>query len=389
MDVQLKTEEFMKLKLYSSLLLLTAILLVSCKSAQKLYQQGRYDEAVQLAAKKLGKKPNDASTLDILQNAYRYAVEDHEGRIRTLSNSSSDLRWESIYGEYADLQRLYDAIHRSPSIFDAVQPTDYSTFMQTYKEEASNARLDRGQQLLEQNNKVSARQAYNEFQQALALKPGDLGIRQKIDEAYAAAVTNVAILPLVRYGFQYSNYNFDYNQFNYELARYLENNNRSNFIRYYSDGRSDVRIDNVVEMRFSDVNIGRYRDQRNVREVSKQIVSKETVYKPDSIIREYITVKAKITTTVRSIQADGLLQATARDQDNRRTWGETYRGNYSWTASFATYTGDERALSAEDKKLLAQREQWPPSNDEIIRIIMNEIRNKTECGISDYFNRYQ
>ena len=53
----------------------------------------------------------------------------------------------------------------------------------------------------------------------------------------------------------------------------------------------------------------------------------------------------------------------------------------------AAYTGDERALSDEDKKQINQREQWPPSNDEIIRIIMDDIRRKTECGINDYFNR--
>ncbi len=81
------------------------------------------------------------------------------------------------------------------------------------------------------------------------------------------------------------------------------------------------------------------------------------------------------------------MQATVRDYNDRRIWGDTYRGDYSWTYTFATYTGDERALSEEDKKLINQREQWPPSNDEIIRIIMDDIQRKTECGISDYFNR--
>jgi hypothetical protein len=117
------------------------------------------------------------------------------------------------------------------------------------------------------------------------------------------------------------------------------------------------------------------------------VVSKEIVISKDSVVREYTTVKVKIITTIRSINADGLLQATVRDYYDRRIWNDTYRGEYSWTYSFATYTGDERALSDEDKKLINQREQWPPSNDEIIRIIMEEIQRKAQCGISDYFNR--
>jgi tetratricopeptide (TPR) repeat protein len=380
----------MKLKLYTVIFITLTALLFSCKSAEKMYLKGNYDEAVELAAKKLSKKPNDAGLLQTLQSAYRFALEDHESRIRNFANSFDDLKYERVYQEYLDLQRLYDAVHRSPAVFDIVQPTDYSAYITTYKEQAANARVERGQTLMDNNTKQGAKDAYAEFQRALDLKPGDIPIRQKLDDAYANAVTNVVLLPLTRYGIQYSSYNFDMNNFNTDIMRYLNNNNNNRFVRYYQDAEArsyNLRTDNIVEMRFSDVNIGRYRDQRNTREVSRQIVGKERVYSKDSVVKEYITVKATITTTTRSIQADGLLQATVKDYNNRWLWSDTYRGDYSWQASFSTFTGDERALSDEDRKLIAQKEQWPPSNDEIIRIIMNEIRNKTECGISDYFKR--
>lgn len=376
----------MQMKLYSFFFLL-AITFVSCKNAEKLYRQGRYDEAVEQAAKKLSKKPGDAATLDILQNAYRYAVSDHEKKIENYTNSNSDLRWENIYREYISLQNLYEAIHRSPSVYEVVQPTDYSSFVTTYKEEAGNVRYERGLELMDQNTKKGYRDAYNEFQKALSLKPGDLSIKQKLDEAFANAVTNVVILPPSRFGFQYSSYFYDFNSFNYDMLRYLNNNNRSQFLRFYSPNEAvNMRADNVAEMRFSDINIGRYRDQRSTREVSKQIVGKERVIKADSVVKEYITVKAKITTIRRELQADGLLQATIRDIDNRYLWSDTYRSDYRWVYSFAIYTGDERALSDEDKKIINQREQFPPSNDEIIRVIMNDILNKAQCGISDYYN---
>lgn len=376
----------MKLKLYS--LLIGTIFLFSCKTAQKLYQRGQYDEAVELAAKKLSKKPNDIGLLTVLQDAYRYAVQIHESRIRNLSNSNSDLRWEQIYHEYSSLQRLYDAIRRSPSVYDIVQPADYASYLTTYKEQAGNAREDRGDELMNQNTKSSFRQAYYEYQKALSLKPGDLTIKQKMDDAYANAVTNIAIMPLTRFGIQYSQYRYDYDDFDYQLLRYVNDHRSGPFVRFFGDNDRSQPIDIGVEMRFSDVNIGRYRDERSVREVSKQVVSKEIVHKPDSVTREYITVKARITTTTRTLKANAILQTIARDMNNRHIWSDTYRGDYSWVYSFATYTGDERALSDEDKKLLAQKEQWPASNDEIIRIIMNEIRQKAQCGISDFFNRY-
>ena len=74
------------------------------------------------------------------------------------------------------------------------------------------------------------------------------------------------------------------------------------------------------------------------------------------------------------------------DQNNRRIWSNTFTGDYRWMTTITTYTGDERALSDNDKKLINQRPEFAPSNDEIIRTIMNELRYKTACGISDYYN---
>ncbi len=378
----------MKLKIYSLFIIIGGSFFLSCKSAQKSYNKGNYDEAVNLAAKKLQKKPGDTKLIATLQDAYRFALNDHESRIRNYANSNNELKAENIYHEYTQLQYLYEVIRRSPSVFNIVRPTDYSSYVATYQEKAGNARFERGLDLMEQNNKISYRDAYNEFQKALSFKPGDLSIKQKMDESFANAVTNVIILPLTQHGYQYSSYNFDYNNFDRNILRYLTNNNRNRFLQYYPESGAPnqaVRADNIVDMRFSDVNIGRYRDQHSTREVSKQVVAKEIVIKKDSVVKEYMTVKAKITITTRTIKADALLQATIRDYNNRGLWSDTYRGDYSWEASFATYTGDERALSEEDKKLLDQKEQWPPSNDEIIRIIMNEIQMKTECGISEYF----
>lgn len=377
----------MKLKLYTPVLFL--LLLVSCRSAEKLYNRGDYDAAVELASKKLAKKPGNKELIQIVRDAYRFAVEDHESRIRNLEISSSDLRYEKILSEYSSLQRLYDAIRRSPTAYDVVQPMDYSSYLQTYREEAGNVREFRGDDLMAQNTKNSFREAYYEYQKALALKPGDLVLKQKMDEAYSAAVIQVSIQPLSRFGLQYAQYSYDYGQFDQDMLRYLNSHRQGAFLNFYGMSQPGVRADFAVELRFSDVNIGRYNDQRETREVSKKVVSKEIVHGKDSVSYEYITVKAKITVTTRRLQANALLQATAREvETNRRVWSDTYRGDYNWVATFATYTGDERALSDEDKRMINSREAFPPDNDQIIRIIMQEIRSKTECGISDFFNRY-
>jgi tetratricopeptide (TPR) repeat protein len=328
--------------------------------------------------------------LDILQNAYRFAVEDHEARISNNSNSNNDLKWEWNYGEYLQLQRLYEAIHRVPSVYDAVHPTDYSSYVATYQEEAGNARYDRGLALMENNTKNSYRQAYYEFKRALDLKPGDLSAKQKLEEAYENGAINVVVLPVTQSGFQHSSFDYGFVNIDNNVLRYLTSNNNNLFVRYFSPAEANslnIRTDQVVEMRFSNIDINRYRDQRDTREVSKQVVVKETVIRPDSIIREYATVKAKITNTRRTLQSNGLLQVTVRDYTGQWLWSDTYRGDYNWSTDFSSYTGDARALSDDDKKLCDRREQFPPRENEIIRVIMDEAQSKAECGIKDYFNR--
>lgn len=375
----------MKAKLYL-IILLAVTTLYSCKTAKKMYAKGQYEQAVSLAAKELAKKPNDVALQDIILNAYQYAIEDHETRINAQLLSQSDLRYEKIYSEYQDLQRLYNAIKKYPAAYQLVNPTDYTSFITTYKDQAGNAREQRGDALMNQQTKTGYKNAYYEFQKALSLKPNDIVIKQKMDEAYANALTHVVIRPVVRYGFQYSSFSYDYQAFDYDLLRYIQQNNRGQFLAFHNNADPYAVADNTVDLRFSDINIGRYRDQRSTREVSKQIIAKEIVHKKDSVTYEYITVRAKVTTTTRTLQADGLLQASIMDQNNRRIWSNTFTGDYRWMTTITTYTGDERALSDNDKKLINQRPEFAPSNDEIIRTIMNELRYKTACGISDYYN---
>src|SRR6188474_1311756 len=278
-------------KIYTVVSLIAFVLLVaSCKTASKLYDKGNYDEAVQLAVKKLQKKP-DNEMRALLQSAYQYAVNDHEIRIRQLSDNTSDLKWEWIYAEYASLQRLYEAIHRSPEALAIVRPADYSSYLNTYADKAATTRFDRGMQWMDKNDKTSFRNAYAEFEVALQYRPGDLTILDRKNEAFQLAVINVVVMPMESNRYRYSSYN-DYAVRNLEtdVLRQLQYNNGNQFVKFYSswDANSQhIQADQFIDFRFSTLDIGRTRDENSTREVSQEIVVKETVYRPDSVVKEY------------------------------------------------------------------------------------------------------
>jgi hypothetical protein len=393
----------MKLKLYSLKILITLIILASCKSASKLYEKGNYDEAVTVAAKRLQKDPNDSKLQDIIQNAYRYAVNDHEGRIRSISETSGDSKWERLYNEYADLQTLYNAIYKSPSVYELVRPIDYSSYLVTYGEKAADVHYQLGVDLMDHAiDKKDFRSAYREFQSASRFKPSDAEINKMLHDSYEAALTRVVVMPVDDYDRSYGSYgpyssypaynnnnnsSFDENN----LVQKLQYNASNEFVKFYSSwdaNRSNVIPDEVMEMHFSRMNFGGLHDQATSRDVYKDVIVKETVYKPDSIVREYAKVKARITTTRRSMLSEGILSVNIRDNNGGWLWNDNIRNDFNWNVEFSSYTGDERALSESDKQLLNRQQQNAPDQYEVVRCIKENIYNDFLNRVRNYYSRF-
>lgn len=385
----------MKQKFYPYFLLISMmVVLVGCKSASKMYQQGNYDEAVELAAKKLQKKPGDAELVGVIQNAYRFAVNDHESHIQALSAGQSEMKYEAIYREYASLQRLYDAIYHSPGVMNVVEPTDYSSYLVTYADKTADAYRDRAYRRMDMGTKESFRDAYFDLEKALGYRRGDLEILEAKEEAFENALTRVVVLPMDDglNGFRFSSYNMaERYDLDDQILRNLKYNSSNLFVKFYSRAEArglNIVPDQVVELRLNTLQSGRMRDREERREVSKEIVVKETVYRPDSVVKEYAKVKAVITQHRRTLSADGSLFITVRDGDGRRIWSDQVAGGYDWATEFTTYTGDERALSENDRKLIRIRPENPPSDREMINCVLNDIQAKANNQLRNYFNRF-
>jgi hypothetical protein len=68
-------------------------------------------------------------------------------------------------------------------------------------------------------------------------------------------------------------------------------------------------------------------------------------------------------------------------------WSDNFNGGHRWETEFASFTGDERALSDADRQLINRRPEQPPHENEVMRCILNEINNNALYRIKSYFNR--
>jgi len=377
----------MNSKFYTLVFSLAILSLTACKSASKSYDSGNYDEAVHLAIKKIQKNPDNGEAKSILQNAYRYAVEDREKRIAQLATNNNEMKWEWIYNEYTQLQLLGDAIQKAPEARRIINPADYTSYINTYKEKAGDAHVEKGLQWLLNDDKLSYRKAYNEFKTALNFKPGNTDVQRKMEDAYNAAILRVAVItPEQHVGYRYTSN--AQRQFEGNILRSLQQNINNEFIKFHSTYETSLQpIDQVMEIYVDRMEIGRAYDEKKTREVSNEVVVKEIVHKKDSVTKEYGKVYAKVTTVQRKLKSEGNLIVAIRDMDGLNLWNDNVKGIHNWEASMASYTGDERALSDNDRQLLNQKEPKVPNEDEILDAIYRELNKDLLSKVKSYFNR--
>lgn len=384
-----KTYTMTKFYTLSSFLLL--LLLYSCKTVSKAYQRGDYESAIELGVRKLQKDPGDAETRNLIQQSYSYAVNDHEDQIRILSNSKNDSRYEKIYQEYLALQKMYETVHQYPAVASVVRTTDYSAYVATFRDKAADVHADKAEKWMEEGSKASYREAYKEYNAALRYRPEDFLLRRKRDTAYDFALTKVVISPIQRYGgYRYDQYQIE--NFQRDILRTLAYNMNNEFVKFYSeaDARNrDIEPDQIMELNLSRISIGQPYDRFTTREVSKEVVIKEIVYRPDSVVKQYGTVKAKITTTKRTLASQAELYITVRDAKGRVIWNDRFTGEHKWQSEHASYTGDERALSESDKTLLNQGNTNPPNEDAIMEELFRQIQSDLSSRLRSYYQRYQ
>lgn len=371
--------------------LITATILflfTSCKSGEKLFNKGRYDDAVAAFVKKLQRKPQDAVALQLLPKAYEQSVRLHEDKVNGYLRSDNPLKWEFVRREYRSLQRMYDIIYASPAAQKVVQPKDYRNAITGAQESAAQVRYERGMELLDRGDKASARDAYEEFGAALKMVSNYRDARQRMDEAFALGTVNVLVS---RIDVRSPYYQFSADQFRDALVRNLQQRSINRFVRF-SDERiaqnNNIRPDEYLEMQFYDFEVGQTYVDRFQREVSREIEVRSVKDTSGKFIKKYETVKATIYIVKKTVVSRGLLDYRIIDVTNNRVLRQDrIPGSYTWLNQVGTFRGDERALSDEDKRQMGGVDMPPPPPQELFMLFTRPIYDQLARDLQSFYSR--
>jgi hypothetical protein len=366
-------------------ILFAGLFLASCHSGQKFQASTSVDKPLFAAINELNKHPENQKAQKDIEVFYNQSKEHHEEAISVYESSMEGNRWDKIISELNALQHIYNSISATPGATRFVKPKNYLGELQSKKEDAAEDFYNRGASLLALEGRENSMQAYQAFKKSDQYISGYKEVSRLTKEAYEKSVVNVVINPIeddnlfISVGNGWGLNDFGYRPEDYQQSLVRDLGGRTgNYLpaRFYTNREARVdRIDPdwMVDLRWRNIDAIPSYPQQYTRQASKSVqIGSDTSGKP-----VYRTVYATLYITQRTFSVRGDLDYMIKDiEQNSSIDHGLLSDEVNWSESYATYSGDSRALGQEDWYLINNTSQYNnrnPSKADILNTLMRKI----------------
>ncbi len=372
---------------YLSYVLLIFVI-AGCSTGKKALKQGDYDTAVNQAINRLKSNDDSKKASATLKKAYAYSLEIHKSNISALENSVDPYKWDKIVREYEILDSQYDQIQRCPGCRKYVpNATSVERELQEAKGDAALVRYDMGMAAMQdKERRDKAIEAHKHFVAASNYIPRFKDTEYLKEEALYYATLRVVVEPIPSPSKALKlNQDFFYNK----VMEYLHRGSISTYVQFYTPEESKAQklewVDHVINMEFERFALGALNSRTYVEDVSRDSV----VLSTQNGEKVYGTVKAKLKVNEKSITGSGLLDFQVKDLErNRIVTQEKFPSQYEWKVSWATFTGDERALSQEQKDMVKSVELDIPRPQRMFEEFAEPLYQQVVDKLYYYYREY-
>ena len=379
------------MKTFNYLLVIAVVLvLAGCASSSKLYNKGKYNQAVTESIRKLRSSPNDAKSQTILVQSYQMAVSTALREINIALQSNSVTRYDVVIDRYEQLNRLANEIYTSPKAIELIpEPHEFHEELRQTKEIAAWHYYEQGVQAMNKRTVIQARDAHLYFIKANTYVNGYRDVIAKIDEAlYAATLRVVVEAPVLPERYQFSA-DFFYSN----LVTEMNKSNQYKYVHFYTpEEATNAGMDNphqYIALDFLDFTVGNVHEAKTTQEMKRENVPIEVNVNGVKTVAN-ITVRANFTTYQREIISRGKLHVRIIDAHAESVVEQqTFEGSYTWVNKWGSYTGDDRALSDEQKRLAARQASLPPPHQDLFIEFTKPIYTQMVNYIKTVYRKYQ
>ncbi|MDP2684913.1 MAG: CsgG/HfaB family protein [bacterium] len=381
------------------------------RDSEKAYESQKFDDAVFLAINALMQDPSFGRAIEALQLALPTAIRTNESKIAQLKESTASFsgdytvdQCQEIINRYNTLIKISDNLLNLP----VVKPKkgDPVTFeIKNYNTEFSEAKNE-----LIKNKELAAEQHYQsglnlsklvdienskssakEFAKAMSFVPNYKDASSLYEQARKLGTKRVAIIPFENKSGknQYGAIgemitdliitNLLKNPSAMEFTEIISRDQLQQVIEEQKLGLSGLISENsAIEvgkiLGVNELIIGQITQisSSQTPTTNKSYKNENTIYAKEGNYKVYANVteykkgaSASINGSYKIIDVKTAKMVT----------GDSFKKDYSFVSQWATYSGDEKALSNESRHLCSQLEQNPPSDEDRVNIVSSALGN--------------
>lgn len=379
---------------YIYIFLAGILILNSCSTGQKSFQQGNYYDAIMKAVSRLSSDPDNRKASQVISEGYPMAVTYYQEEIDKVLTSNDPFRWKRTLEIMQTVNQMSDEIRRVPAARKLVSsPKMYTSEMTDVQNRAAQEFYDAGLDALNRKTRETAKQAFFHFQNADGLVRGYKDSQQKMLLAKDLATMKVVVEQIPVNGkFEYSAQFFYDNVFQMLNERFQE----KDFVHFYSPEQAEkARLkypDMVLQMGFYDFFIDRPQHSEEQQELNKQIEEKYQVKisKDSTVTRtRMIPKKGKIKILTDQVASGGLLELKAVEfQSQKIVFTDKIPGQYLWQNKYGIFVGDNEVLDNNLISILNNKMIMPPPAQDMFVLFTKPIFNQLADKLTNYFRQY-
>jgi hypothetical protein len=373
-----------------SYLLIISFFLISCNSSEKMLERGQYDRAIDRASEKLMKKPNNSKELAVLKEAYELANMFDKERIEFLELEGREESWVEIYELYEQLNWRQNKVRRLPSqIRNEFTFYNYDSEIVESKMAAAEVSYKRGLDYLERGDKMSARQAYNEFERAAQIYPGFEDVDQKLYESHQLGMNHALYYIENNSGMVLPEF------FDIEMKKTTLKDLNTHWLNFDTYENENIDYDyylvlNITEIAYSPETVERriYSESNEIQDGLRYELDENGNVKKDSTgndiqVPNIVTVTAEITESEQkktAFVAGSIDIYDLRSDQLIRTESASVEAVFQHR--YGEFTGNREALSEETEEIIGGRAVPFPGNEQMLMDATELLKDRSKAVIS-------
>ncbi len=405
----------------SFLLVIYCLISVSCayfsahgrayKKAQSANKRGHYEKAVYASVDALLIKPDYEEVEKIMDEAFPKAIHEHHKKIDRLKSHQKDFYWDKILNELKILKNLKlsleDLDHKNSQIWlSKADVRDYISEIDIAKNNAAEDHYQKGLSLKSNTDRESQKNAAQQFQVAQSFVNNYKDAQDFYLICKNAGTTRIAILPFSnksgksRYGSVGENISSSIrsallnDQAIMEFVNIIDRQQIDQIIKEQKlsqsglvDSKTSLEIGKllgvhqIISGEVTYLTASKPEHLKNTQRYTKEVVIDTEAYTDDEGKQKSRNIYGEVraTVTTHSISASAQIRASYQvlhAETAQVLNSEMVSGSRQFNFTWATYNGDQRALSNEVKKLTRKSEKAAPSKEQLVLDAITNLNEK-------------